>query len=573
MNAAGLEAVTLGSGAVLGRQAFYNACSLKSIDLSKVKEIGDYAVSGDVYYACLDENMSVAAVSPEGTYVYTYHGPLVESVDLSSAEKIGKYSFSYCRNLVEVKLGSEIKSIPEYAFAGCASIKNINLENIEKINAYAFMECGFEEIDLSATKEISEYAFVSNRLLASVKLGENPTVIGEGAFSYCDPLANIENLASVEKIGDYAFAYTAITEADLTGAVSIGKNAFLKENVTEFKVTLGEKLSYLGDNPFAMCVVEPFFRNIKEEIDGHELDAISYTFDISDTVKVIDGSLYYKNVNGYELITYAGVNNADVTVAEDTVRISALAFAGSGVERIKLPYTVTAIGHKAFFACDALEIVIFGSYNVPIFEEEFDPAYYDSLEHIPGSGDYGTYTDYNGNEVAINGMGLVPYFMWNVTGSMYSNIFYGANFVDYVGYVEEKLIMVHPVNGVGYDSYICDMYFDYRIEGPAAPDKITVAAINAIKLIPERVTYEDKAIVEAARAAYNKIATLEQMALVTNYSELVSAEQRIAALAPETDDTDTTTEGSGAGGVIAVILLAILAFIGFIVYRNRKEKN
>ena len=573
MNAASLEAVTLGSGAVLGRQAFYNACSLKSIDLSKVKEIGDYAVSGDVYYACLDENMSVAAVSPEGTYVYTYHGPLVESVDLSSAEKIGKYSFSYCRNLVDVKLGSEIKSIPEYAFAGCASIKNINLENIEKINAYAFMECGFEEIDLSATKEISEYAFVSNRLLASVKLGENPTVIGEGAFSYCDPLANIENLASVEKIGDYAFAYTAITEADLTGAVSIGKNAFLKENVTEFKVTLGEKLSYLGDNPFAMCVVEPFFRNIKEEINGHELDAISYTFDISDTVKVIDGSLYYKNVNGYELITYAGVNNADVTVAEDTVRISALAFAGSGVERIKLPYTVTAIGHKAFFACDALEIVIFGSYNVPIFEEEFDPAYYDSLEHIPGSGDYGTYTDYNGNEVAINGMGLVPYFMWNATGSMYSNIFYGANFVDYVGYVEEKLIMVHPVNGVGYDSYICDMYFDYRIEGPAAPDKITVAAINAIKLIPERVTYEDKAIVEAARAAYNKIATLEQMALVTNYSELVSAEQRIAALAPETDDTDTATEGSGAGGVIAVILLAILAFVGFIVYRNRKEKN
>lgn len=573
MNAAGLEAVTLGSGAVLGRQAFYNASSLKSIDLSKAKEIGDYAVSGDVYYACLDENMSVAAVSPEGTYVYTYHGPLVESVDLSSAEKIGKYSFSYCRNLIDVKLGSEIKSIPEYAFAGCASIKNINLENIEKINAYAFMECGFEEIDLSATKEISEYAFVSNRLLASVKLGENPTVIGEGAFSYCDPLANIENLASVEKIGDYAFAYTAITEADLTGAVSIGKNAFLKENVTEFKVTLGEKLSYLGDNPFAMCVVDPFFRNIKEEINGHELDAISYTFDISDTVKVIDGSLYYKNVNGYELITYAGVNNADVTVAEDTVRISALAFAGSGVERIKLPYTVTAIGHKAFFACDALEIVIFGSYNVPIFEEEFDPAYYDSLEHIPGSGDYGTYTDYNGNEVAINGMGLVPYFMWNATGSMYSNIFYGANFVDYVGYVEEKLIMVHPVNGVGYDSYICDMYFDYRIEGPAAPDKITVAAINAIKLIPERVTFEDKAIVEAARAAYNKIATLEQMALVTNYSELVSAEQRIAALAPETDDADTATEGSGAGGVIAVILIAIVAFIGFIVYRNRKEKN
>ena len=573
MNAASLEIVTLGSGAVLGKQAFYNTSSLKSIDLSKAKSIGDYAISGDVYYACLDENMTVAAVSSDGYYIYTYHAPLVESIDISSAERIGEYAFSYCRNLTTVTLGEAITEIPQYAFAGCASIKNINLAGVEVIKDYAFMECGFESIDLSGTKEIAKYAFVSNRLLAEMKLNPEASTIGEGAFAYCDPLAKIENLACVEKIGDYAFAYTAITEADLSGAVSIGKNAFMKEEVTEFTVTLGDKLAHLGDNPFAMCVIAPFFCNTTEEINGHELETLTYTFDITDKVKVIDGSLYYKNLLGYELITYAGTDNSDVTVAEDTVRISALAFAGSKVERIKMPYTVTAIGHKAFYACDALEIVIFGSHTVPIFEEEFDPTYYESLEHIPGSGDYGTYTDYDGNEVVINGMGLVPYFMWNATGSLYSNVFYGANFVDYVGYVEEKLIMVYPVNGVGYDSYICDMYFDYRIEGPAAPDKTTVAAINAIKLIPERVTYEDKAIVEAARAAYEKIATLEQQALVSNYSVLVSAEQRIAALAPAVDEPDATTEASGVGGVIAIVVLFIAAFVGFIVYRNKKENN
>ncbi len=573
LNAASLETVTLGSGAVLGKQAFYNASSLKNIDLSKVVSIGDYAISGDVYYACLDENMTVSAVSPEGLYIYTYHAPLVESIDVSSAERIGEYSFSYCRNLVDVTLGEAITEIPEYAFAGCASIKNINLEKVEKINDYAFMECGFENIDISGATDIGKYAFVSNRLLASVKLNAEASKIGEGAFAYCDPLASVENLSAVENIGDYAFAYTAITEADLSGAVSIGKNAFMKEEITPFKVTLGEKLERLGDNPFAMCEIEPFFRNTVEEVNGHELDAITYTYDITDKVKVIEGSLYYKNVNGYELITYAGTDHGDAIVADDTVRISALAFAGSKVERVKMPYTATAIGHKAFFACDELEIVIFGSYNAPIFEEEFDPAYYESLEHIPGSGDYGTYVDYEGNEVAINGMGLVPYFMWNATGSMYSNVFYGANFVDYLGYVEEKLIMVHPVNGVGYDSYICDQYFDYRIEGPAAPDKITVAAINAIKLIPERVAYEDKATVEAARAAYDKIATVEQMALVTNYSLLVSAEQRIAALAPVEDASDANTESGGSGGIIAITLICIAAFVGFVVYRNRKEKN
>ena len=86
-------------------------------------------------------------------------------------------------------------------------------------------------------------------------------------------------------------------------------------------------------------------------------------------------------------------------------------------------------------------------------------------------------------------MGLVPYFMWNVTDNMYSNVFYGANFVDYVGYVENKLTMVRPVNGVGYDSFICQQYFDLTIDGPAAPDATTVDAILAIRAIPDRVAY------------------------------------------------------------------------------------
>lgn len=571
-NAASLESVTLGDNAEIGKMAFYNTSALKEIDLSKVKSVGDYAFSGDVYYACLDENMSVAAVSKDGYYIYTYHGPQITGIDLSSVQSIGESAFSYCRNLADVVLNSEIKEIPRYAFAGCDSLKNINLESVETVGEYAFMESGLESIDLSGVKDIGDYAFVSNRVISDVKLSPEESNLGEGAFAYCDILATVENLSNSVILGDYAFAYTAITEADLTNAESIGTNVFLKDEITEFKVTLGEKLAYLGDNPFAMCKLEPFSVIATEEINGHEIEVVSYNYNISDKVTVIDGSLYYQNVLGKELIAYAGTNHDDVSVADGTVRIGSYAFAGSDVVRIKMPYMTTAIGHKAFYGCDALEIVMFGSYDVPIFEEEFDPTYYESLEHIPGSGDYGTYTDFDGTEVEIKGMGLVPYFIWNATGGMYSNVFYGANFVDYVGCVEQKLIMVCPINGKGYDSYICDQYFDYRIEGAAAPDKVTVAAINAISLIPERVTYEDKAIVEAARAAYGKIATMEQMALVSNYSDLVSAEQRIAALAP-VEETQPEQEKSGGTGIIIVTVLCVAALVGFIAYRNKKEKN
>ena len=41
-------------------------------------------------------------------------------------------------------------------------------------------------------------------------------------------------------MGDYAFAYTALTSADLTAATYVGTHAFLKEELTDFTVTLGE---------------------------------------------------------------------------------------------------------------------------------------------------------------------------------------------------------------------------------------------------------------------------------------------------------------------------------------------
>ena len=530
---ASLQSVMLGSNAKIGKMAFYNCSALKTIDLSKVVSIGDYAFSGDEYYICLDENMSVVAVSTEGTYMTTTHAPALQNIDLSSVKTIGQYAFALCDDLTKVTLGEDLKEIPAYAFAGCSALTTIDLSKVVVVGEYAFMECdALNNINLSSASKVGKYAFVNCGKLANLQLCADGTDIGEGAFAYCAALANVENLSASKNIDSYAFAYTAIVNADLSGAVTIGDMVFIKDKLTAFKVKLGTDLVSLGDNPFAMCAIEPFYITDMVTFNGVDYEFKVYTYVISDTVQVIDGSLYCKVPNGLELITYAGTSGTDVQVAEGTVRITSHAFAGSDVKMVTLPYTVKAIGHKAFYGCDSLKTIVFTSYNAPILEEEFDASYYQSLEHIPGAGDFGTYTDYEGNEVQINGMGLIPYFMWNATGEMYSNVFYGANFVDYVGYVENKLTMVRPVNGQNYDSFIFDQYFDLRINGATGADDVTLAAIAAINAIPERVTYEHKAIVEAARAAYSKIATTEQQALVTNYAKLVTAEQRIIALKP-----------------------------------------
>ena len=578
--ATNLTEVTLGSGAVIGEAAFYNNSSLVDIDLSKVVSVGDYAFSGDEYNVCLDDSMSIPAVSKDGYYITESHAAALVAVDLSNATSVGKYAFALCCELKNVVLGESVVEIPTYAFASCDALENINLNYVTTIGDYAFQESmNLKAVDLPAVIEIGKFAFVNGDILSDVKLNPNGCIIGEGAFCYNDALTNVENLQFATKIDAYAFAYTGITEADLTACESLGDFAFMKEEVTDFTVKLGTVLVSLGDNPFAMCRIAPFSTDVVVSFNGVDYVSESFTFDITDSVKVIDGSLYCKVNNGLEMIVYTGNSANDVTIADGTIRISAYAFAGSDVQMVTLPYTVEAVGHKAFFACDNLRCVVFTSYEAPILEEEFDKSYYDSFEHLPGSGEYGTYTDYDGTEVTITGMGLIPYYMWNANSGQYYNVFYGANFIDYVGYVDNKLTMVRPVNGQHYETYIMGQYFDLYIDGAAGADDITLAAIAAINAIPERVTYAHKDIVEAARVAYNKVTNKLQQSLVTNYDILVSAEQRISALAPkdEVEEVPPVDEiiKKGAEWLAWVVIGLGVVGVGVAVYFDRKgfKKN
>ena len=244
-------------------------------------------------------------------------------------------------------------------------------------------------------------------------------------------------------------------------------------------------------------------------------------------MKVIGGSLYRVVPSGLELITYAG-EDKNAAVADGTVRISAWAFAGSGIKSVSLPKEVASIGHKAFFGCDSLTLVTFQSYNAPILEEEFDYNYFASYENIPATGEY-TFVDQNGKDLIFSGLGIVDCFMWNAAEAPYV-VYYGANFLDYIGHVENRITMVRPANGKNYDSFILSNYFDNVLLGAAAADDVTLAAIDLIDKLPETVSLEDKAAVEAARAAYDAISTLEQRALVTNYQKLTEAEARIEKL-------------------------------------------
>ncbi len=576
-NACKVETVTLGENAIIGDMAFYNMSSLKNIDLSKAHSIGNYAFSGDVFNMRYDQDMTVDAFDENGKYLYTYHGPALTKVELTNVQSIGEFAFAYCTKLTDVVMGEAITEIPQYAFAHTYELKNINLDKVQVIGDYAFMESVLETADLASANSVGKYAFMNITELTNLSLNAAGTDLDEGAFLNCSGLAEVGNLNASKHIGNFAFAYTGVTKADLTAAESIGNLTFYKDDKAPFEVTLGENLVTLGDNPFAGSVVAPFCKVEIVEFNGNKYENKIYTYDITDSVKVIDGSLYCVVDNGgMELITFAGENLEDAKVAEGTVRITSMAFASSDVKMVTLPYTVKSIGHKAFYKCDSLEIVVLTSFHAPILEEEFDASYYETYTHIPGTGDYGEYEGYDGEMVYIVGNGQIPYYMWNATGGVYSNVFYGANFVDYVGYVEDKLLLVKPVNGQNYDSYMYRQYFDLFVEGGNAMDDSAVAFMNAMNKLPERVTLEHEALVVAARAAYDKIGDTVQRGLVQSlYSKLISAEQRITQLKADVQPPVVDSEepnDSPIGWIIAIVAV-VVAGIGVAAFFLLKKRQ
>ena len=560
MGAAELESVTLGKGTKLGKEAFYNAVSLKNIDFTKIVEIGAGAFSGDVLYEFSDQSMSEPRIDANREYTYKYYAPAFTMIDLSKVGSIGEDAFAYCRELVSVKLGKNITSIPARTFNLCVKLTYIDLSGVKEIGENAFCETALKSADLSSAKKIDKFAFVYNARLDSVTLAKG-AVLGEGAFSYCDTLSKVNGSEGIKEIGDYAFAYSAITNIDISGAESVGDHAFLKEKLTDFSVVLGENLTSLGEDPFALCKLDAFEKINKEEFDGKEFDRPTSTYDISETVKVIDGNLYKVVNNGLVFVSYAGEGDS-VTVAEGTVRISAQAFAQSNVKYVTLPSTLKSIGHKAFYGCDKLVAVTFTSYASPVLEEEYDYSYWLSAENLPATGKYQYQDAFTGETVYYDGLGIVPYFMWNATDTP-AVIYFGATFADYVGHVDHSIAMVKPVNGVGYDSFIFDKYFSVDIEGAAAADQTTLDAITAIDSLPDEIKLADKALVEAARAAYDKISSYTQRALVTNYDKLVAAEQRISDLeyiASGDKETEAPTDAPGTAepGKNEVDLLVII---------------
>jgi len=298
-----------------------------AIDGVPVKAIGERAFEDNRYLCCL--------TLPEGL------------------EAIGKSSFEGCDNLVHIDFPSTLKTIGSRAFYSGYQGYSLHLPAVETIGDEAFAQC--------------------IRITNPVDLPDGLKAIGNSAFYCCSWLSEVYVPASVETIGENAFADSAL-----------GYLVFEGRTLPEMAVNALENCWYLTDIDLHTKATKQEILDMQAVVDDLGLSCRVWRMQNPDVDYIEDGLDTYENG---VLIGYTGeqthvrpwdtYDDISVTAIGDGVfkdnqtieyfavpyndvftTIGAEAFANSSVRVVDLFDSVTTIGNGAFRDCTNLEEMV-----------------------------------------------------------------------------------------------------------------------------------------------------------------------------------------------------------------------
>lgn len=230
-------------------------------------------------------------------------GSEISSIVLPQGLKsLGHASLAGCTNLAQIELPESLTTIGSYALSG-SGITAVTLpQSITSIGEGAFARCDSLLSVSISVKEIPAYAFFGTASLSQLTLSNSVTTIGRGAFNGCTALNDItiaednnikvidaeafigasaqgfdlSQLASLEAIGDWAFAGSALQHAHLPLTVgSMGQGAFYYASALT-AATLPQGLTVVPDYAFAGT-------------------ALTGTFELSEDIESLGGYAFYND--------------------------------------------------------------------------------------------------------------------------------------------------------------------------------------------------------------------------------------------------------------------------------------
>ena len=211
--------------------------------------------------------------------------------------RIEDEAFSHCDKLISVKWNCKCNAVPAYCFYGCTNLKHFDFSEIKKVERYAFMKSGLQEVclpenievveeetfrecrglrsvtwnctcdvipancffecsnlthfDFSAIKKIEKYSF-SRSGLQEVSFPENIKIIEEGTFKECSGLRSVAWNCTCDVIPALCFYMCPnLTNFDFSSIKKVGQYAFVESGLQE--VCLQKNIEILEDGTFSRC--------------------------------------------------------------------------------------------------------------------------------------------------------------------------------------------------------------------------------------------------------------------------------------------------------------------------------
>lgn len=216
--------------------------ALRTLDLSEVA-IAKRRDSRTIYPEGTIPAMSFAG-APFTTVVF----PAQEGLVIEDAAFTGAA-------LTSVVIPANVKSVGTGAFAACKSLKSATLNPTTDFSTDVFNGCSaLEEVDFGGTTRVPVSGFADCTALKSISGAQSVREIGNGAFTGDVALSYFPFSASLQSIGNDAFAHSGLEAADMERCTSlkvIGDRAFARAAQLA-RVVLPKSVTTLGTGVFAM---------------------------------------------------------------------------------------------------------------------------------------------------------------------------------------------------------------------------------------------------------------------------------------------------------------------------------
>ncbi len=330
---------------------------------------GDSDILGDVGADLLDindDNVLVGVLDKEA----------VVNVSIPSTVKtIGEGAFSSCPNLASVAISSGVTAIEDDAFIDCANLTTVTIANsVTTIGNNTFKNCG----------NLTSVTFAEGSTLAT---------IGEGAFSECKKLQEIDLPSSVTSIASGVFAKCSSLQSislpfmasDSTTPKPLGYffgTSTYPSGIPTMQIFDGTSTTYYIPATLNSIVVA------SGDIDAGTFYGCSYLKSVSlpSGISNLGDYVFYGCSSLEEITIPSSVTSIGDYAFYGCIKIDSITFEGSALTTIgdsaffncsklvslTLPSSVKSLGEKAFYWCDQLTSITLSSNLKTIGDDAFN---------------------------------------------------------------------------------------------------------------------------------------------------------------------------------------------------------